>query len=448
MSFRGYVLGALVYSFVLVSCGLRLGEPAPQSKPIHLSRDYSCMTKIGEKVKKYFNYELSENEIKDFAKCVKFSLQTFKSIVRGKDQDKYTPEEIVEYLHTYFLKDTHISSGFLEELKKLKKVFFGGSENIVTRKEIDMFIEHVDLVERQALRIYPYIPVLNKNVYERFKEQGRKIPSLVKAQEALLDSAEEFGAFLAHTGNPLSLDSIENYFIEFQKFLKWDKKEVKHSPFDWARLIRDFKAIAVSSPYNVIASSEWIPLLRSAINWYTWALEYRYQISPLPKTYGPGLRAFHAWVQKGFKYLRTALLLHEKEEIPFDKSNGRGLYDFIEDLSRFGLLEYGKGENKVVLNRKVAEKTLPPLLQKVFGDEQLPSSQRNMDGFFRLSQVRNMEKEFEYWYRSQLLVEELMLKLKPLWSKKDIPFWNVLNPSYKQASFLYSDQLIMNRFCE
>src|SRR3954463_14243997 len=87
-------------------CGLNTGESAPKQAPPSFSGNgYSCVGEIPDHMSRYFNDELSEEQINDFVRCLQKSFTTFAQLTRGRDESTYAPDEIRRFLQDYFFKE-------------------------------------------------------------------------------------------------------------------------------------------------------------------------------------------------------------------------------------------------------------------------------------------------------------------------------------------------------
>ncbi|MCB0343036.1 MAG: hypothetical protein H6626_02660 [Pseudobdellovibrionaceae bacterium] len=401
----GAVLTAVLF-FSLSGCGLNIGEPAPDPKPVTLSpKELACLGEIGEKVSDYFAAKSTEKQVEEFSGCVKGALQKFALLTRGKDSDSYRPEEIVEFLHENFLKNSryHISSEFLSEVMKLKKTFFGGSADKITRAEFAKIIDHVDFVKKQLIRMRPYMDVINVAVGEEKLTQRGWQPDLDGAEQALFATAQDYGTFFTEANEPLPIDSIESYFTEFRRFLKWDEEDASsHTPKDWSELIRAFKSISVSPPANLVAANEWQPLIRAGARWYMTFLRYKYLVRWEQISTEEGLRALEQAARGLFDALDEAIEHQPSGVIDFDQLDA-----LVDALGQVGFLPHGFEPNAV-------KQVMRPVVAKVFSDLSSRNSQvagvMLVAGLDDMARVQ-MEQEFFQWLYAQRYINKNWKKM-------------------------------------
>ena len=236
-------------------CGLHIGESADTQSIEGFS--IGCLNDVGEKVESYLLGNAEVSQIHQLSNCIKTALNIFKEQVQGNKVDEFTPNELRKFIQELFLQDRTISDPLLAQVIRLKKVIIGGSEDKLTKADIDRFIAFIDALTKELVFLQPYIQVFydpEKN-FLQLSETGQ----LDKLQNDLKQSISRISNFAKRFAHPYAfsdieilireLDIISNGQVDIQDL---DKK---------MEVIKTLKDISVNGSVEEITPEEWGDLL-------------------------------------------------------------------------------------------------------------------------------------------------------------------------------------------
>ncbi|MGE4132206.1 MAG: hypothetical protein AB7F86_11250 [Bdellovibrionales bacterium] len=379
----------LVLPFVLsTSCGLNTGEKAPKSgAPAFSGRGYVCVGEIPQHLGRYVSDELSETDITDFVRCLQKAFTTFTQLTRGRDVSVYKPEEIRDFLQTYFLRERPITDQFLHEFMVLKQAFAGGTLDTITRPEIAELIDFLEDLRREAIRLKPHLqflnPVLIKNRPVQVENLG---PRLQLASEALRDSIRVVAKRLQKGQQEYRFSNFENLITEFRRFVRWDEVYPEAlPPRFWIQFLRVFKQMIVSPDNNeTIKVREWTPFLHGLSRWYLAYVQYLIGVQHQPKFNGAGLKNFMFLAREAFDLAEEAVARQPDQRMSMLQMNN--LFRAAQDL----------GWVSMKVRSNSLEQTFRTFVGRVFGDVQ-----SGLD----LETLSRMKFEFYRWANIQLRLD-------------------------------------------
>lgn len=404
MDNRKKVLIALCWSLasmILLSCGLEIGEkPIPDAAISVGDTGFSCMGDVAKTTKRYIDGSLSDKDVDEFGNCLKYSLQSFVKYTdvqneNGKKLGRYSSGQLRAYVQKHFLKGRTLSADLMNEIMAVKQLVVGGSTESLTKTEINKLIEVIDVLEKEAIRLQPYIPIYNTTVGKRLMERGVTMPNLDEAISALHTSAARIGSYLEAGERPYAYKNLEGLIHSFRDFVDWGAhfKSVE-PPTTWVELVKTFESLVIG-PGHIdlerkagIEGDKWKEILVSASNWYALLLKYTYQVEPYPKTQGPGLENFIRLVHSGVDLTREAVDAQGTGVIDYDRL-GR-LADIADELE---MLPYGLSADSI-------KSVLHPVFDQILGDTQARPEARRVPGLDR-SVLARAEQEFVQWAHIQ-----------------------------------------------
>ncbi|MGE0526671.1 MAG: hypothetical protein AB7G93_12610 [Bdellovibrionales bacterium] len=382
---------AVGFSLTCSSCGLFVGESPPKDPaPSFSGRGYSCVGQIPAHIEKYVLDKLSPDEITEFIRCLQRSFASFAQYTRGDDAATYTPDEIRNFLHSYFLKDRQISDALLREFMVIKQTVVGGENDRITRAELRQAIDFLEDVRKEAIRLKPHLRVLNPNLL-RNEDPAQLGSRLGEAIEALNESIGSFSRRLTHGKKPYSFDNLEVFLKEFRSFVDWES----HFPdaidvHTWVDFVRIFKELSVSpaSPRGVEVA-QWSTLLKNLSRWYSVYLQYTAGVKESSLWRGVGLQNLFYLSQEVFDLVGEAVRSQSSLTLTFEQ-----IHELTQVMRRLGWIpEHIRAES--------VDQAVRALVQTVFEDPKIPPSSRNAQGLTPQA-LSLMENAFNRWVFIQL----------------------------------------------
>ena len=387
------VLLSGVVLLMSVSCGLNMGESQPQAPaPSYSGRGLSCVGEIPQNVENYVNDRMSEQEITTFVTCLEKAFTSFAQLTRGKsDRGTYAPEEIREFLEGYFLKSYHISDKLLAEFMIIKQVMVGGELDRITRDELYQAVDFLEDIRLEAIRLKPHLRYLNPRLVKE-QEPTDLGERLGEANEAIKVSIRTLSGRLQKSKKSYPLSHLATFLQEFRQFVKWEDHFQRAIPVaHWVEFLRIFKELTVAnSKEEVIRTNEWSPLMKSMARWYLTYLQFQVGVKGQPVLQGVGLQNSLHLASEVFVQVEDALRRQpDGRTITYDQ-----LKQLVVALRALNWLPEG-------IRVESLEQASRAVISRVFGDPELPPSQRKASGL-TLDSLSLMRHEFYRWASVQM----------------------------------------------
>ena len=257
-----------------IGCGLHIGESVDTQSVQGFS--LGCLNEAGKKVEAYLSGKAEVNQIYQLSNCIKTALNVFKEQVQGDTVDEFTPNELRKFIQELFLQDRTISDSLLAQLIHLKKVIIGGSEDKLTRKDIDRFIVFINIFTEELVFLQPYIQIFYdpEKSFLQLSESGEleKLQNdLRQSVDRISDFAERFSHSYAFSDIEIlvrELDLIANGQVDIQdldkkmeiikavKSMSVNGSEAHITPEEWGDLLLGyFYSISFTSHYSILKNS-------------------------------------------------------------------------------------------------------------------------------------------------------------------------------------------------
>lgn len=378
-------------------CGLNTGEKVqPRKPPTYSGDNFTCVAKIPEYFDKYVNDQLPDAEITTFIQCLQKSFRTFAQLTRGRDETVYTPNELRNFLHDFFLGQRRITDELLKQAMMIKCALVGGDMEHVTRAELYAFVEALEDLRKEAIRMRPYIKILNPELAKRELEKNQEQPKdfglrLNDAKAALTQTIQVFQSRMQATNCVYSLEDLSVFLIEARAFVGWEKHfGDKAIPVaNWIRFLKIFRELTlVPENPNIVQKKEWSAMLNAFRDWYSVYLQYQVAVKNQPIFEGVGLQNTFQLGREIFTLLEEAVSKNPDAVVPFDK-----LDELTEAL--YGLRWIPK------LKPHGMRSALRALIVRVFGNPSTLPSKREDEGL-RLNAISQAREVFYQWAYVQM----------------------------------------------
>lgn len=395
-------VAVILMTLLMVGCGLQVGEKDRGNAPVKVEGQFSCLKNLGKTTRAYLNNHLSVSEINDFFSCGKRALNAFVENTEGEKAGYYGGEEVRQFLNKFFTSENPISQAHMSELMSLKRAMIGGSADGFTREEVDLWTESMNEFRLSLITLKPHLPYLNPKLLEKVDDPEES--RLDEAQHALSKEARKLGLRMEEHGGDYNLQQLQDYFNEQLKFMSpEDRSDQRQRAERWGEGVRAFKAAAVGGPPKLIGSQEWVAFFESSAVWWTIHLRLRYFFDDEAVLRGGNRKAFENSVDQILDQLLIAVERQEGQVIDYGR-----LDDLINVADRLSLLPYE-------LEAPVVRTVLRPTVDKIFGNRNLPASQRQAHGIDR-DRVMVAREHFSSW---QAIQEYLDLVFQSYLSEND-----------------------------
>jgi len=284
-------VAALSLSVFTTGCDSKVGEepPPPDS---HELGGTKCLSEMTPVVKDFIQGDAKKEEVEAGWDCATTAIETFKRYVRGRNADRYTPQELATFLENNFLdrsKNERITVGLQTEFMKLKQIFVGGSADYITRAEIDKLIALLQNFREMTVNLNPYMKVLAMNWsvsdssklqvdVRYFEDANKEVQNAARLLASLIEKNEQSYRLSDFT---VLMEELSGFFGESWEF---PKTIALYMP-----VVKKVKKALAGGDENSVAPTEWRRFALLGSRGYVQYLRYHYFIKSVPET-GTGYR--------------------------------------------------------------------------------------------------------------------------------------------------------------
>lgn len=401
MSFKGWV-GALFLLLPLVLLGCAEENQPAQREPKILGEGY-CLESLGNDLSKYFRGQLTPVQVEQLWNCADDAVLKFLEYTRGSQVDGYSGDDFYRFLKKFFLGGSQFSPQFVVEMMEVKRVFLGGSNQQITRRELQSTKELIKEFKARTLELNPYLPVLHQAFFATEKTKEEISPmELEVALSGLRDFAQNLSRVLsARPSAYYEFEHLTNFIREINYLMDPEKREKEDSGemVRYVPLIRELKGVLIGLPLEKIQPSEWTSLfqvmfeLLSAWNRYAVFIKFDNWSESVALEQGVVV------IQRVFDLLGEFITRKPSGHLPLVELNR-----VIDEAAKIDLLPLG-------LNSEQAQKLLYVLVNRLLavdsGGERLPPSEN-----LSMRHLDNLRHEFNFWKSAQDYCNSIVRQLK------------------------------------
>lgn len=278
-------------SLCLVACDVKIGEKPPEPAEIGLGVT-KCLSKSADDLRLFFTAEVSDRDLSAAWTCVESAFYQFDKYVVGQDRNRYTSQEIVNFLQKNFFENqdrSKITPAFQKELMKLKQIFVGGSVDYVTRDELKKSQNFIRNISQMTIELNPFMKIIIMNWVPNLNQGQAEDLALFEVSNLAAQTFIKKLALIIKTNeseyrisDALRLvKEIESYFQEDWAWV--DGLE------DLLPVAQKLKKSLAGGHENLISNVEWPPVLTLGVRGYYQYLRYSYFIKTSHET-GGGIR--------------------------------------------------------------------------------------------------------------------------------------------------------------
>ena len=388
-------IAIMLLASIAPACTLKVNEPPAKTLALSVNPvEAGCLSNIEKVADQYATGKISPSELNDFWNCVKTSFSLFLENTTGAQEDRYTPQELVLFLETYFLGGKKVTPALAREAMMLKQAIIGGSTTAVTRSELKETLLLIDVFQKESLELLPYLPF----TLDVLRAKALPPDKFDETANAFHRALERVGDALSRSVGPYEFDSLERFLIELDRFVYGaksgdDNAEILHK---YINVIRAGKSVLISPPETSIGKNDWKALFRLAPRYYTLYLRLELAFEqPTDFIFGEELRHIYRLVTLSFEYLTESIKQH-----PNDLISTNEVRRLVHAIEAFGVLPF---------KAKTLEDFLPVLINKFFRDLERPVSAPQHG--INLTVLNRLWNNFVLWSEGQFYIEGLYLNL-------------------------------------
>ncbi len=277
--------GCLVLGCQRLPWGEKVANPKPP--PNKIGSEIRCLKHVLPILQAFVAGEAKPAEVSQGWQCFSGALQLFKNKIRGEQPQGYQATELKEFFEGYFLKEgVKISPGLMEEIMRLKQVFFGGSIQVLTRPELEDLILFASEIEGLSLEILPSMKILTK----RWSVSAGGIEGIpaaefefdlakLRAEKALIQMASRIEA----KGQSYKIANFLRLMEEFEILYAADWSFID-SLKKGLPLFQKLKKSLMGTDETVVLATEWRQFGLLGVQSYLLYLRYHYFVQTAPPT--------------------------------------------------------------------------------------------------------------------------------------------------------------------
>lgn len=248
-----------------------------------IGSEIRCLGNVLPIMQAFIKGEAKPSEVSKSWQCFSGALELFKNRVRGEHPRGYKSTELKDFFERYFLKEgVEISPALLTEIMRIKQVFVGGENQVVTRQEMEDLIRFSNEMETLSLELLPSMKILSARWSIESEEQ---IPAAetefdlakVRAEKALIQLAariESKGQSYKISNFITLLEEMEKLYASHWDFLESLKKGLP--------LFQKLKKTLTGTDETSILATEWRQFGMLGARSYLLYLRYRYFVQQRP----------------------------------------------------------------------------------------------------------------------------------------------------------------------
>jgi hypothetical protein len=259
MSFKR-LLAAVALAFVAQSCSLYEG-PAPVKKK-EIPR-LGCLKDFGARFVDYFEGRAGDDEVNRLADCSIVALRTFHEYARGEDRDRFTAEEIRNFLQRYFLEDIVLSDGLLRELMRVKQAFLGGKIEDFTGADLEYAEEVINTFRAVFLKLRRSMPIS----LDRFRREDSVYVALTT--QAIIDASQILGTKITEIQSTYTFEELGRLVDELTHVFP-GRANLMRPVREHLKIAGCLKETLVSPyrPRESVTALEWKTILEEGSRWF------------------------------------------------------------------------------------------------------------------------------------------------------------------------------------
>lgn len=393
MYFRGLIAGAVVIlGFGLSSCGLYEGPPKDKEKKFN-NEEMKCLNHFKTRLQDYFKGLGDEAEIDRLTQCLNLSLDNFVKYTRGEHKDRFTAQEVRNFLQHYILEEFEMTDGLVRELMLLKKVFIGGKDTDFTLSDIETGKNLIKDIATLLKKLHPHLPLLFDKLIENPDSR-----SLNLATAAYIDVANSLGDIIQNKNAQYSFADLNRLISEFEivfpdiEVFKTMKKDLPQVVRMKNKLVTPFK-----QNYDVTAE-QWKTVLNDGAEWMAIYLKFKH------------LTKHNEDLTRGKARVRLVEIFDDAVVLTdrvINRHDGTLSFAAIEDfLDEFG---YDGTFFGAKLSTKTVKDALKPIVKRVLSGADTSENGRLAMGLKR-SHLNKLQMIFHEWSELMNVTEALFAK--------------------------------------
>lgn len=398
-----FIPGTVLLSacLVLTGCDRFLGgrskEEDKESATVQITtKEVDCLKKAPDDLQKFFDDEGDAQSVPRSIECIQKSLKTFMRLTRGSQPNAYLSKELQYFFNTFLLKENKISDSFQTEIMRFKAAVVGGSPDMVTRLELEQFIQFLSELQPQLMKLQGNMKlaffrgdlkrVQPQDILSLKKSLG-EVGDFVLEKTKLKDSNYEWASFRRF------LEELEGFMV--------DSKGLKEL-VQWIDLAEKAKVLFFGPSAQFTSPSEWQSAQKWVINTYVSMLRFYYEIKDRPYETTAEWKVLIPWLDEIITAIETAPAMRKNKLL-----DAAAIDKLIEKVFTLNLF-------KTILTPDLVKSTYRKALYHFVEVNSGPAE--NFSAIAGMTDVhfRILKQEYNVWKMSQLFLIDLYSQHKEL----------------------------------
>lgn len=391
-------------SFVLTGCDQflrgRSKDEAKQSNIVEIKADeINCLKNAPKDMQEFFDDEGKPDSIEKSLTCLQTSLKTFMRLTRGSQPDLYLAKDIQYHFNTFLLTENKISDQFQKEIMKFKEVVVGGSEDTVTRHELEQFIVFLEKLKPQLKKIQGKMRL----AFFRGDRARVRVEELTALNSDLLSITDFIFKNTKLTDSKYEWLRFISFLKELNTFLGESKGLSKL--LEWENLATSIKLLFLGADAKLINETNWREAGNWALNSYSTVLRFYYQILDRNLDTPSEWTTLVSWLDSVFVAIETAPLMREKKIFPVEAIDNVVDQVFLLN-NQFNLF-------RTVLTPELTKSTYKKALVHFLDTQAGRGDELKVNGLSEVH-LRILKQEYNIWKLSQIFLNETYSQHKRL----------------------------------
>lgn len=274
----GLFFGALSLMLSLSGCDFFLSRQSPpaEEQVVFSSASVSCLRDVPSALSRFLKDDINDTQIAQNFLCLRSTLEHFQKFTKGQENpEQYTTEEVRSFLNEALAVDNRVSSAFMTEIMKLKTVLLGGTEHVLTKKEITQARALLEVFESEFQKLRGKMRIL---LFQAPRD-GVALEDLKAAQKQLEQSVARLFEVAKAEPTFYSFDDIQNFVSELNIFL--NDSQLLEQLLRWLPLTHKFKSLFLGEKTLAYSQKDWQQVLGWSVRGYGLTLQFVYWIKNL-----------------------------------------------------------------------------------------------------------------------------------------------------------------------
>lgn len=380
----------------LTACGQWLDGKKKSDTVIEMtSNRFQCLNALPDSMKAFVSGEAREKEVRDTFGCLREAFTYFRERTRGTYEDAYTSEDLRKFFGKYFLKENNISPALAAGLMKLKRAVLAGSDEFITKAEIDRLVTLLKLLEDEAVKVAPHMKVLM--ALETAPVTPAQLNEAVSQVRLSLHSLLEK---VDLSRSDYTYADAENLFSGLAAFIAGPSGYALFNRIgDWIPVVEAVKMVFFGERSTLQGLREWKDSISTLVDLYDLVLRYHYLIKDRDLGTPEQVSIVLQFGDKIFSLLENSHQIRKTGYIPFRHINR--------------LIDLLMGGDHPIFTLPVSAEAVKGIYQKIVNkmlDPVRRGDSRAADSLER-NHILSLRREFNVFRINQMFIESLNVKL-------------------------------------